>query len=167
MATPKFQSQLLNLQGNLFSFAMMLTSNSDDAYDLLQDTTLKVLDSEDRYVENTNFKGWAFTIMRNLFINNYRMSVRAATVVDKSGDRFLLNIPRDSGPDTPENVIAEKEITAAIDSFADEYRIPFTMHLAGYRYQEIAEKIGLPLGTVKSRIFFVRKQLRIMLADYR
>ncbi|MDE6080940.1 MAG: RNA polymerase sigma factor, partial [Muribaculaceae bacterium] len=58
-----FESKLLSLQGNLLNFAYMLTSNRDDAYDLLQDTTLKALDNEDKYVANTNFKGWVFTIM--------------------------------------------------------------------------------------------------------
>lgn len=70
------------LQANLLNFAFMLTSNRDDAYDLLQDTTLKALDNEAKYVENTNFKGWVFTIMRNIFINNYRRQARSATIID-------------------------------------------------------------------------------------
>ena len=72
MSSQNFQSKLLDLQSNLLNFAYMLTSNRDDAYDLLQDTTLKALDNEDKYVDNVNFKGWVFTIMRNIFINNYR-----------------------------------------------------------------------------------------------
>ena len=74
--TPSFQTNLMNIQSNLLNFAYMLTSNRDDAYDLLQDTTLKALDNQDKYAEGTNFKGWVFTIMRNLFINNYRRGVR-------------------------------------------------------------------------------------------
>ena len=62
MKSEKFQSNLMQLQGNLLNFAYMLTSNRDDAYDLLQDTTLKALDNEDKYAENTNFKGWVFTL---------------------------------------------------------------------------------------------------------
>ena len=76
----------MDLQANMLNFAYMLTSNRDDAYDLLQDTTLKALDNEDKYAENTNFKGWVFTIMRNIFINNYRRVVRSATVVDRTED---------------------------------------------------------------------------------
>ena len=72
MSASNFQTKLLSLQSNLLNFAYLLTSNRDDAYDLLQDTTLKALDNEDKYVENVNFKGWVFTIMRNIFINNYR-----------------------------------------------------------------------------------------------
>ena len=79
MASVKFQENLINLQSNLLNFAYMLTSNRDDAYDLLQDTTIKALDNEEKYAEGTNFKGWVFTIMRNIFINNYRRTVRSAT----------------------------------------------------------------------------------------
>ena len=162
-----FQTKLLGLQNNLLNFAYLLTSNRDDAYDLLQDTTLKALDNQDKYVDNTNFKGWVFTIMRNIFINNYRKISRAATVVDQTEDLYHLNLPQDSGFETPEGSIAVKDITAAINSFSDEYRIPFSMHVAGYKYNEIAEQMNLPLGTVKSRIFFARQRLQEMLKDYR
>lgn len=162
-----FQTKLIGLQSNLLNFAYMLTSNRDDAYDLLQDTTLKALDNQDKYVDNTNFKGWVFTIMRNIFINNYRKISRAATVVDQTEDLYRLNLPQDSGFETPEGSIAAKDITAAINSFSDEYRIPFSMHVAGYKYNEIAEHMNLPLGTVKSRIFFARQRLQETLKDYR
>ncbi|MDE6284043.1 MAG: RNA polymerase sigma factor [Muribaculaceae bacterium] len=167
MSSKNFESRLLALQSNLLNFAYMLTSNRDDAYDLLQDTTLKALDNEDKYAENTNFKGWVFTIMRNIFINNYRKVVRSATIIDQTEDLYHLNLPQDSGFETPEGSIAANEITDAINSFSDDYRIPFSMHVAGYKYNEIAEKMGLPLGTVKSRIFFARKRLQEMLKDYR
>ncbi len=124
MSSSNFQTKLLDIQSNLLNFAYMLTSNRDDAYDLLQDTTLKVLDNEDKYVENTNFKGWVFTIMRNIFINNYRKVVRSATVIDQTEDLYHLNLPQESGFETPEGSVAAKEITAAIESFSDEYRIP-------------------------------------------
>ena len=167
MARTSFQSNLLDLRANMLNFALMLTSDRDDAYDLLQDTTLKALDNEEKFVEGTNFKGWVFTIMRNIFINNYRQTVRKATVIDQTEDLYHLNISQDSGLDTPDGSIAIKEISKAINSFSDEYRVPFSMHVAGYKYQEIAEKMQLPLGTVKSRIFFARQRLQTMLKDYR
>lgn len=167
MGSNNFQAKLLGLQSNLLNFAYILTSNRDDAYDLLQDTTLKALDNEDKYVDNVNFKGWVFTIMRNIFINNYRKVVRSATIMDQTEDLYHLNLPQDSGFETPEGSVAAKEITAAINSFSDDYRIPFSMHVAGYKYNEIAEKMNLPLGTVKSRIFFARKKLQVRFADYR
>ena len=161
-----FKTRLLGLQGNLLSFAYQLTSNKEAAQDLLQDTTLKALDNEDKYVDNVNFKGWIFTIMRNIFINNYRQSVRQATVVDRTEDLYHLNISQESGLTTPEGSIAVQEISTALNAFSDEYRIPFNMYVAGYKYHEIADKLGLPLGTVKSRIFFARKRLRAELSDY-
>jgi len=167
MATANFEQKLMGLQSNLLNFAYMLTSNRDDAYDLLQDTTLKVLGSEDKYVDNTNFKGWVFTIMRNIFINNYRRVVRSATVIDQTEDCYHLNLCQESGLETPEGSYAANEITNAINSFPEKYREPFSMHVAGYKYNEIAEKMGLPLGTVKSRIFFARQILQERFADYK
>ena len=167
MATATFQTRLMDLQANLLNFAYMLTSNRDDAYDLLQDTTLKALDNSDKYVENTNFKGWVFTIMRNIFINNYRRVARSATVIDRTEDLYHLNLSQDSGIDSPEGSFAAQEITAAINEFPEKYRVPFSMHVAGYKYNEIADEMGLPLGTVKSRIFFARQQLQERFSDYK
>ena len=162
-----FKQRLLGLQGNLLSFAYQLTTDKEEARDLLQDTTLKALDNEEKYVDNVNFKGWIFTIMRNIFINNYRQTVRKATVIDQTEDLYHLNVSQDSGLSSPEGSYAVKEITAALDGFSDDYRIPFNMYVAGYKYNEIADKMNLPLGTVKSRIFFSRKRLREQLQDFR
>ena len=167
MATEIFQNKLMGIQSNLLNFAYMLTSNRDDAYDLHQDTTLKALDNSDKYVENTNFKGWVFTIMRNIFINNYRRASRSATVIDQTEDLYHLNLSQDSGIDSPEGSFSAQEITDAINEFDEKYRVPFTMHVAGYKYNEIADEMGLPLGTIKSRIFFARQQLQVRFADYR
>lgn len=162
-----FSKKLVSLQSSMLHFAYSLTANRDDAYDLLQDTTLKALDNRDKYIDNTNFKGWVFTIMRNIFINNYRRVVRNQTIVDQSDDLHLLNVVQDSGLDTPEGVFAMHEINKCINSFNAEYREPFSMFVSGYKYHEIAEKMALPLGTVKSRIFFARKKLQMSLKDYR
>ena len=167
MGTAKFQNNLMALQDNMLNFAYMLTSNRDDAYDLLQDTTLKVLDNEDKYTDNTNFKGWVFTIMRNIFINNYRRAGRAATVIDTTENLYHLNLSQDSGLDTPEGSYTAAEFTSAIAELPAEYSVPFNMHVQGFKYNEIAEKMNLPLGTVKSRIFFARKKLQTRFADYR
>ena len=91
-----FKNRLIGLQGNLLNFAYQLTANREQAEDLLQDTTLKALDNEEKYVDNVNFKGWIFTIMRNIFINNYRQTVRKATVIDQTEDLYHLNISQDS-----------------------------------------------------------------------
>ncbi len=157
----------MSLQANMLNFAYMLTSNRDDAYDLLQDTTLKALDNEDKYAEGTNLKVWVFTIMRNIFINNYRRVSRAATVIDTTDNQYLINLPAEAARETPDGTFTANEITAAINAFSDEYRIPFSMHVAGYKYEEIAKEMNLPLGTVKSRIFAARKRLQERFADYR
>ena len=167
LATATLQKQLIDLQDNMLNFAFILTSNREEARDLLQDTTLKVLDNQDKFAEDTNFKGWVFTIMRNIFINNYRRIVRNQTIVDQTEDLYHLNLPQESGFSTPEGAFNVKEITKAINSFADEYRIPFSMHIAGYKYNEIADKMNLPLGTVKSRIYFARQKLQSLFKDYR
>ncbi|MBO5444447.1 MAG: sigma-70 family RNA polymerase sigma factor [Muribaculaceae bacterium] len=162
-----YKSKLLGLQNNLLNFAYQLTSNREAAMDLVQDTTLKVLDNEEKYVDNVNFKGWVLTIMRNIFINNYRRQVRSATIVDTTEDLYHLNLSQESGLDTPDGLYATKEITRAINEFTEEYRVPFTMYVEGYKYSEIAEHMHLPLGTVKSRIYFARKRLQSALKDYR
>ena len=95
----------------MMNFALMLTANRDDAQDLLQDTTLKVLDNQDKFVDNVNFKGWVLTVMRNIFINNYHKIVRVQTVVDSSADLYNLDVVNDSGFDSPDKAYQIKEIT--------------------------------------------------------
>lgn len=166
MSKHGFRDSLMSIQSKMLKFAYMLTSNRDDAYDLLQDTTLKVLDNESKYAENINFRGWVFTIMRNIFINNYRRRVRSATIVDSTEDLARLNLAQDSAEESPEGAYGVNEITEAINNFSEDFRIPFSMHIAGYKYSEIAEKMQLPLGTVKSRIYVARKRLQQMFVDY-
>lgn len=164
--TNYIETRLMSLQSNMLNFAYSLTNNRDDAYDLVQDTVLKVLGNQEKYTENTNFKGWVFTIMRNIFINNYRRAVRSATIIDQTENLHHLNLSQDSGFDTPEGSYTVNEITEAISEFPEKYRQPFSMHVAGYKYEEIAEEMGLPLGTIKSRIFAARQTLQKRFADY-
>lgn len=162
-----FENSLLGLQDNMFNFALSLTADREDAKDLLQETTLRVLDNREKYYENVNFKGWVFTIMHNIFVNNYRKIVRSQTIIDRTENLYHLNLPQDSGFNTPDGAYNIKEINKAITSFTDEYKVPFSMHVSGYKYEEIAKHLGLPIGTVKSRIFFARKRLQQMLKDFR
>ena len=149
------------------NFAMMLTSNRDDAQDLTQDTTLKVLGNQEKFVDNINFKGWVLTVMRNIFINNYHKIVRTQTVIDPGADLYNLDVPQDSGFDSPDGSYDMQEITAAIEKLNDELKVPFSMFVSGYKYSEIAENLQIPLGTVKSRIFFARQELQKNLKDFR
>lgn len=161
-----FITSVLGMQPNLKSFALKLTMDSDAAHDLVQDTTLKALNNEDKFVDNTNLKGWMLTIMRDIFINNYRKNVRENTVVDSSQDLYHINLSQDSGIETPDGAYAVNEISAILAKFPKEYREPFSMHVAGYKYEEISERLKMPLGTVKSRIFFTRQRMREILKDY-
>lgn len=164
---PTFKSSVLGMQANLLSFALKLTLNRDEAHDLVQDTTLKALNNEEKFVDNANFKGWMLTIMRNIFINNYRKNARENTMIDTTEDLYHLNLKQDAGVSTPEGAYAINEISSIIAGFPADYREPFSLHVAGYKYEEIAERLSMPLGTVKSRIFFTRKRLREILSDYR
>lgn len=161
-----FESKLIELQNNMMNFALTLTSNREEAKDLLQETTLRALDNKDKYYENVNFKGWVFTIMHNIFVNNYRRVVRSQTMIDQTDNLYHLNMPQDSGFDSPEGAYTVSEISKVIGGFSDEYKIPFSMHVSGFKYEEIAQNLGLPIGTVKSRIFFARKRLQELLKDY-
>ena len=160
------QDKLLSIQGNLMNFALTLTSNREDAQDLLQDTTLKVLDNQDKFVDNANFKGWVMTVMRNIFINNYHKEVRAQSVVDQGTNIYNVDTIYDSGVDSPTGSLDIQEITSAINIMGDDLKLPFSMYLSGYKYEEIANKLNVPLGTVKSRIFFARQELQRVLKDF-
>jgi RNA polymerase sigma-70 factor (ECF subfamily) len=167
MTAIQFQKKILGIQKNMYSFAMMLTSNRYDAEDLLQETTLRVLDNQDKYVDNVNFKGWVLTIMRNIFINNYRKELRSQVMIDQTGDLRHLNVSEGSRYESPEEALTIKEIKFVINRLNEELKIPFSMYLDGYKYSEISDKLSLPLGTVKSRIFFARRELQRNLTGVR
>ena len=114
----------------------------------------------------SNFKGWIYTIMRNIFINNYRKVVRDQTFVDQTDNLYHLNLPRDTAFENTESAYDLKEMHRIVNSLPREYKVPFSMHVSGFKYREIAEKLGLPLGTVKSRIFFTRQKLQQELKDF-
>ncbi len=159
MTAVEFNYKLLGLQKNLKYFAYTLTSNYEDAQDLVQETFLKALTNREKFTANTNLKAWAFTIMKNTFINNYRQNVRNNTILDKTDDLYYLNLTKESNLGRPDAVYSLKEINKTIDKITPEQRLPFEMYNRGYKYKEIAEKLDLSIGTVKSRIFFTRKKL--------
>jgi RNA polymerase sigma-70 factor (ECF subfamily) len=167
MNAVQFQEKILGIQDNMFHFALKLTTNREDANDLLQDTTLKALDNREKYVDNLNFKGWVLTIMRNIFINNYRKLVKSQTIVDQTEDLYHLNLPQDSGFESPDGAITLKEINKAIRDLEPDLKTPFSLFLAGYKYNEIADKLDIPMGTLKSRIFLARQELQKKLKDIR
>ncbi len=166
MTSQEFTSSIIDLKSNLQKYALSLTLDRDNAFDLLQDTFLKAIQNQDKFVDSTNLKAWVFTIMKNTFINNYRRKIRENTMVSDTQELYYLNLTSDKGSISPESTLAGNEIEKAIDALPDDYRLPFRMHLEGYKYEEIAEKLHLKLGTVKSRIFFARQKLMAVLKDY-
>jgi len=166
-AHSSFDFQLLILKQPLYFFALSLTKNEADAEDLLQETFLKALLYKNRYHENSNLKGWLCTIMKNIFINEYRRKSRNQTVSDESPEgKGLIKIesPKSSYPETMYQV---QEIKDAVDRLSDEYKVPLNLYFEGYKYKEIADIMQLPLGTIKSRIFLARKQLQSPLGELR
>ena len=167
MRTANFAQDLLSVQTELLNFAYKLTADREEANDLLQETSLKALDNEDKYTAETNFKGWIYTIMRNIFINNYRKALRDQTYVDQTDNQFYLNQNIDIEGDSTEGSYDLKEMRRIVNAVHKEYSIPFSKYVSGFKYREIADKLGLPLGTVKSRIYFTRQKLQEELKDFR
>lgn len=165
MSTIEFNETLTGMETNLLAFAINYTRNMEDAKDLTQETMLKALRYRNYYKPNTNFKAWIFTIMKNTFINQYRKKSRSNTIFDNSQDLYLLTNSTENR-DTPYNYIAAKEVNKKVAKLNDDYKIPFKMHYEGFKYKEIAEKLDIPLGTVKSRIFIARQKLMESMPEY-
>ena len=167
MQTQDFNSELTSLQEKLQYFAKSLTQNDEEAKDLVQETYLKALTYRDKFEDNTNLKAWTYTIMKNTFINNYRRNAKVNMVMDNTSDLYYLNSSKSSDDFKPDSVLSHKDINKVVDNLEDEHRLPFKMHHTGYKYKEIAEKLDLSIGTVKSRIFFSRKKLMDSLKDHK
>ena len=165
MSVLEFQSQFDELTRVLQGFAYNLTKNREEAKDLYQETAFRALSNRDKFIPGTNLKAWLLTIMKNIFINNYRKKVKANTIIDSTDNQFLLNSGNNAIENDAESQILIDEITEMIENLDDSLKVPFEMHRLGYKYQEIADKLRLPLGTVKSRIFFARKELKEKISE--
>jgi RNA polymerase sigma factor (sigma-70 family) len=167
MTAIEFNTRILKEKVSLKNFALSLTHNSEDASDLLQDTYVKAITYREKFEESTNLKAWLFTIMKNTFINNYRRSVKTKELISK-GDEIALNRAfKQNSYDHSESRLSAKDIIKNIEQLDDQYKVPFTRYYNGYKYEEIAHEMQLPLGTVKSRIFIARKQLMEALKSFR
>lgn len=166
MTTLEFSYSLTKLSPSLKPFALKLTRDMDDANDLLQDTMVKAFTNKDKFTDGTNLKAWLYTIMKNTFITNYQRMVRRGTFVDTTENLHFIN----SGATIIENGVygdfAMKDIVKAINQLDEVYKSPFLMHYRGFKYHEIAEKLNIPIGTVKNRIHIARKLLKDDLKVY-
>ncbi|MEO5592026.1 MAG: RNA polymerase sigma factor [Chitinophagaceae bacterium] len=160
MAYLEFNQMLVNNSEFLKPFAVTLTRDSDAAQDLYQETLYRALANKDKYNVGTNIKAWLYTIMRNIFINNYRRKAKQNTIFDSTPNDFLLNQAQVTTANAAESILKLKDIQQAIHHLPEIFRNPFLLYFDGYKYHEIADMLEEPLGTIKSRIHFARKLLK-------
>jgi RNA polymerase sigma factor (sigma-70 family) len=166
MPTIEFNQLLLTNAEFLKPFAVTLTRNIETAKDLFQETMFKALANKEKYNIGTNIKAWLYTIMRNIFINDYRRKAKQNTIFDSTPNDFLLNYNQVTTSNEAESNLKLKEIKNAIYSLPVIFRDPFTLYFEGYKYTEIAKILAEPLGTIKSRIHFSRKLLKEQLVRF-
>lgn len=166
MAGVVFDELLLSNADFLKPFAVNLTKDTEAANDLYQETLYKALANKEKYHSGTNIRAWLFTIMRNIFINNYRRKAKQKTIFDNSPNDYLLNQNQVTVSNSAESSIRIKEINAAIQQLPEIFKTPFLLYFDGYKYNEIADALHEPLGTIKSRIHFARKLLKEQITRY-
>lgn len=160
MTTIDFNQNLVNNTEFLKPFAFTLTRDNEAAKDLYQETIFRALANKDKYNVGTNIKAWLYTIMRNIFINNYRRKSKQNTIFDASPNEYLLDLNQTSVANEAITGINLKEVKQAIHNLPAIFKTPFLLYFDGYKYHEIAEMLEEPLGTIKSRIHFARKLLK-------
>lgn len=158
----QIQEQLNGVSNSLRAFSLKLTGNNDDAEDLYQDTALRIITNAEKYNPGTNFKAWAVTIMRNIFINNYRKKVRRNLIIDQTPNNYFINSGDKAVENNGETQVSYDELLGMVNELPEDFRVPFMMAYQGFKYDEIADELESPLGTIKSRIFFARKKLQKM-----
>lgn len=160
MSSLELDHQISNLHSVLRTFTRRFTSDREEALDLVQDTILKALMYKDKFRDDTNLKGWLFTIMRNTFINSYRKTRKEKTSRDNTKELHFLNTEDTHTFSGPATHFEYTNIWEHVNSLRDELLIPFKMHTSGYKYSEIAKHQNIPIGTVKNRIFQARKEIQ-------
>lgn len=160
----QYSRRIADMSQELKRLTYRFTRNQEEAEDLVQETMLKALTYRSKFREDTNLRGWLYTIMRNTFINNYRknhgrmVSQDTTTSLMLAEDYHTFNRPGES--------LEFKEVWKNVITIREEFLVPFKMYLTGYKYQEIAEHLQIPIGTVKNRIFQARKEVQKKLSGY-
>lgn len=166
MSTIEFDQVLIHNSDYLKPFAMTLTRDSESAKDLVQETLFRALANKEKYLDGTNIKAWLYTIMRNIFINNYRRSAKQNTIFDNTPNDFLLDYNQFATANDAETTLTMKEIKEAVYQLPEIFKNPFELYFEGYKYHEISHILNEPLGTIKSRIHFARKLLKQQLTRF-
>lgn len=160
MGAAELSFQIANLRDTLQAFTSRFTKDKDESRDLVQDTMLKALTYRDKFRDDTNLKGWLFTIMRNTFINNYRRAHRKRTMHDTTKELYYLNVEDGYTFNRPQESFEFEEIWRTVNHIPEDLLNAFKMHASGYKYSEIADHLQIPIGTVKNRIFHARKEIQ-------
>lgn len=158
MNTIEFNCHFNSLQQKLLPFAYRLTNNLEDAKDLIQETAMRAYSNKEKFEVGTNFRAWVTTIMRNTFINIYRKKKNRNTTSEPSDSYVFVN-ENHAVDNSAQSNMTMVELDRILGSLDYIYRKPFLLFYEGYKYEEIAETMQLPIGTVKSRIFFARQKL--------
>ncbi len=166
MENKNFKHQVTGHYKPLKGYALKLTRNSEDADDLVQETMLKAFKNDEKFEQGTNMKGWLYTIMRNIFINNYRRLVNSHVFTDDTDNQYYINSVSNASKNLGESRLILQEVNGAINALSDNLKTPFMMSYQGYKYEEIAKTLAIPLGTVKIRIHNARLKLKDTLRVY-
>lgn len=166
MTALEFNHRIASLKDTLELFTKRFTKDQEESEDLIQDTILKALTYRDKFQQNTNLKGWLYTIMRNTFINNYRKNQRSKTTLDDTKESYYLHVPDTHTFNKPDSTFEYRDIMKCVNEIREDLLKPFKMHTEGYKYHEIAEELNIPIGTVKNRIFHARKEIQKKLVAY-
>ncbi|HJU65438.1 MAG TPA: sigma-70 family RNA polymerase sigma factor [Gemmatimonadaceae bacterium] len=165
----QFEREALVHLDALYSFALKLTRSRDDAEDLVSETMLRAFDRWEQYRLGTNIRAWLFTILYHSFVSRKRrVDAREVQLPD---DMDAWSAYEAVGETDPEgrfyDSFVDEEVTRAIDALPEDYRSAVVLSdVQGLRYAEIAEILGIPEGTVKSRLFRGRRILQKKLIDY-
>jgi RNA polymerase sigma factor (sigma-70 family) len=167
MTTIQFDKKISPHVAALREFALRFTQDIDSADDLLQDTLLKAVNYYHRFEEGTNLRGWLYTIMRNTFINGFRLNTSRNEMVSQVEEISFSQLMISASVNAADGSFIMRDIKAALLMLPQMHCIPFLRYVEGYRYEEIAKELKCPIGTVKTRIHEARKSLRGLLAEYR
>ena len=166
MSNAEFSLLLTENAELLTPFAINLTKDHESAKDLFQETLYRAISNKDKYNVGTNIKAWLYTIMRNIFINDYRKRSKQSIVFDNSPNDFLIDQSQTKVINKGITNLNKREIDKMIYDLPELFRTPFNLYFEGYKYNEIADAMGEPLGTIKSRIHFARKILKQKIERY-
>jgi len=167
MTQYEFSQNISLYSGALRSHALKFTNDLDDANDLLQDTLVKATRFASKFDQGTNIKGWLFVIMRNTFINTYRKHQRHRDHVVQVEEISSVQLGGSATLNQAESKFAMEDIRNALRKLPEAYSVPFIKYFEGYKYQEIALELDIPVGTVKTHIHQARQLLKKHLKQYK